>query len=104
MRFSGPNAAISATYLPEANLLRVSKTESNVWAIIKDLHKGVGTSIPWILLMDAMAGALIFMGLTGIVLWTRLHGPRIAAVGILFGSAGFALAVIWPTLIMAGLE
>jgi hypothetical protein len=104
VRFSGPNAAISATFLPEANLLRVTKTESNFWSIIKDLHKGVGTSIPWILLMDAMAGALIFMGLTGIVLWTRLHGPRIAALAILFGSTGFALAVIWPTLITAVVE
>jgi len=104
VRFSGPNAAITATYLPEANLLRVSQTQTNFWGIIKSLHKGGSMTVPWILLMDASGGALVFMSLSGILLWTRMHGPRIAAVVLLFGSTAVTLALIFPMLIGATVE
>jgi hypothetical protein len=81
--FRGPNATITGTYLEGANTVRVTRTDAGFIRMIIDLHKVVGVDAAFILLMDAIAGAMMFMSLSGIFLWTRLHGPRIAAVGIL---------------------
>ena len=43
----------------------------------------MGVNKLFILIMDTMAGAMMFMVLSGVLLWTRLHGPRLAAAGIL---------------------
>jgi hypothetical protein len=40
---------------------------------------------------------MMFMRLTGLPLWTRLHGPRIAALGTLVVVATGAVAAISPT-------
>ena len=40
-----------------------------------------GMGVAWILLADTIAGSLIILALSGILLWTRLHGPRLLAAG-----------------------
>jgi hypothetical protein len=39
------------------------------------------------------------MSLTGALLWSRLHGPRLAAVGIAGASLILALFAAWPSLV-----
>ena len=90
--FRGPNATITGTYTEGANMVHVSRTNAGFIRMIIDLHKVVGVNAAFILLMDAMAGAMMFMSVSGILLWTRLHGPRLAGVGIL--AAVLAAAVI----------
>jgi hypothetical protein len=51
--------------------------------------------IGWVLLADTLAGGLIVLSLTGILLWTRLHGGRLAAAGLGFGSLVLAAAFTW---------
>ena len=41
-----------------------------------------GMGVAWILLADTVAGSLIILALSGILLWTRLHGPRLLAAGL----------------------
>jgi hypothetical protein len=90
--FRGPNATVTGNYLEGASTVRVTRTDAGFIRMIIDLHKVVGVNAAFILLMDAMAGAMMFMSLSGILLWTKLHGPRVAAVGIL--AAVFAATIV----------
>ena len=92
---SGPNGRIEASYLPAARLLEVVRTENGLLGLMKNLHKGSGVTAAWVLFLDAVAGALILMSLSGVLLWTRLHGPRLAAAAIGAASLlGAALALL----------
>lgn len=92
----GPNGRIEASYLPAARLLEVTRTENNLLGLMKNLHKGAGVTALWVLFLDAIAGALILMSLSGVLLWTRLHGPRLAAVAIGGASVMGAVAALLP--------
>lgn len=98
-QFSGPNGALAVEYTPGANTVKAVHSEQNVAGLIKNLHKGAGLSWPWVLFLDSMAGALTAMALTGMLLWSRLHGPRLAAIGIVLASLGVALTAAWPSLL-----
>ncbi|HYV87058.1 MAG TPA: PepSY-associated TM helix domain-containing protein [Candidatus Polarisedimenticolia bacterium] len=97
--FTGANAVLNVEYSPGSTSVKVSKSEQNFLGVLKNLHKGVGMSWPWVLLIDTFAGGLIAMSLTGALLWSRLHGPRLAALGIVTASLGLALFAAWPSLI-----
>ncbi|GGY51128.1 PepSY-associated TM helix domain-containing protein [Parvularcula lutaonensis] len=99
MRFRGPNAAIEASYVPAANLVALERTGYSFLALLKELHMGHGIGVVWILLIDAIAGALLLMSLSGILLWSRLHGPRLAAAGLLLACAVWVLLGAAPYMI-----
>jgi uncharacterized protein len=66
---------------------------------LKNLHKGTGVGIAWILFIDTIAGALIAMAITGFLLWSRLHGGRLLAGSLLIGSATLASWAVWPAIL-----
>ena len=47
----------------------------------------------WILLTDTLAGALLILAITGTLLWSRLHGPRLLAASLI-GTTLTALLVL----------
>lgn len=67
-------------------------------AFIKNVHKGTGLGVAWILFIDTIAGALITMSLTGFLLWSRLHGSRLIAGGIVLASLALAIGGFLPAL------
>lgn len=97
--FNGPNGVLNVEYTPGANTVKATRTEQNMLGFLKNLHKGGGMSWVWVLFIDTMAGGLIAMSLTGALLWSRLHGPRLAALGIVGVSLGLALFAAWPTIL-----
>ena len=76
--------------------MKATKSEQNVWGVLKNMHKGSGMNWIWVLFIDTMAGGLIAMALTGALLWSRLHGPRLAAVGIVGTSLVLAVFAALP--------
>jgi hypothetical protein len=96
---SGPNGVISVEYTPGANTVKAARAEQNFAGLIKNLHKGSGLSWPWVLFIDSMAGALVAMALSGALLWSRLHGPRLAALGLVLASIGVGLFAAWPAIL-----
>ena len=98
-RFFAPNAILMVEYVPGSTSVKVVKSAQNGWGLIKNLHKASGLGILWVLLFDTMAGALIAMTLTGTLLWTRLHGPRVLAGGIALSSLGLMLTAAMPRMI-----
>lgn len=97
--FNHPNGKVTVEHVAGSASVSVKQESQNFLGFIKNLHKGSGVGIAWILLIDTIAGALITMSLTGFLLWTRLHGSRIVGGGIVIASIGAFLAALWPSLL-----
>lgn len=95
--FGGPNKVMQVEYWVGNKSVSVRTTTNGLIATLTNLHKGVGMPIPWILLIDTLAGSLIFLSLSGVILWWETNRRRTLGIAI-FGTAvtvtlGLAL---WP--------
>ncbi|MDM0031678.1 PepSY-associated TM helix domain-containing protein [Variovorax sp. J22P271] len=94
--FGGPDAIVQAEYWRGNRSVGVTTTQNGFVATLTNMHKGTGMSVGWILLVDTLAGSLIFLSISGVILWMLTHRRR--AVGLaIFGSSvaltvGLALA------------
>ena len=98
-QFSHPNGRITVEYIPGSTSVAVKQEATNALGLVKNLHMSNGVGLAWVLFMDSIAGALIAMSLTGFLLWTRLHGGRLVAGGIMIGSVTAGAAAIFPFLL-----
>jgi len=87
----GPQRGLQAEYWQGNAFVSVKRSEANGFAFLTNLHKGVGMGVGWVLLVDSLAGGLIALSLTGVLLWTRLHGPRLGAAGLALGALSLAI-------------
>ncbi|QSB00019.1 PepSY-associated TM helix domain-containing protein [Methylomonas sp. EFPC1] len=86
-----PQKMLSADYWEGNAFVTVKQGEANLLTTLNNLHKGTGMGVGWVLLVDTLAGGLILLALTGTLLWTRLHGNRLAAAGLGLGSMSLAV-------------
>lgn len=99
LAFTQANGRLTVEYVPGSRSVSVRQEADNVLGFIKNLHKGSGLGIGWVLFLDSIAGALIAMSLTGFLLWTRMHGTRLLAGGIGLGSLALAVVTVWPSML-----
>jgi hypothetical protein len=78
-----PNISLNAEYWQGDTEAHIEQKEANAWATLANFHKGSGMSNAWILLTDTLAGGLLVLAITGTLLWSRLHGPRLLAAGLI---------------------
>lgn len=88
-----PNLSITAEHWKGDPDTHIEQKEANLWQTLANFHKGSGMSNAWILLTDTLAGALLILTITGTLLWSRLHGPRLLATGLM-GTVLTALLVL----------
>jgi uncharacterized protein len=88
-----PKRSFQAEYWQGNAFVLVKQGESNVLQMLSNLHKGGGMGVAWVLLVDTLGGGLILLSLTGTLLWTRLHGSRLAAAGLGLGSMGMVIVL-----------
>jgi len=90
--FNGGNARIltQVEYVEGASTATVRKSENSPLAVLSRLHKGVGGGIPWIVLTDSFAVAMVLLGISGIILWAR--GRTVAQMA--FSIVGVAVVVL----------
>jgi hypothetical protein len=93
-----PQRMVQAEYWQGNAFVTVKQGEGNFFALLTNLHKGSGIGIGWVLLADTLAGSLVVLSLTGTLLWTGLHGRRIAAVGLVLTCLSLALFFTWQAL------
>ena len=98
-QFSHPDGRITVEYIPGSASVAVKQEATNLLGLIKNLHMSNGVGLAWVLFMDSIAGALIAMSVTGFLLWTRLHGGRLLAGGIMIGSVTAGVIAIFPFLL-----
>lgn len=91
--FTGHTHFALATYTPGNLTVELELKDANFLQAMKRLHKGDGGQIGWILLSDAVAGGMVFLILSGILLWTRLSGPKLLAAGLATGGLVSAILV-----------
>jgi hypothetical protein len=88
MNFGGPNHLVQAEYWVGNRSLSVRTTSNGFIATLTNLHKGTAMPVPWILLIDTLAGSMIFLSVSGVILWWETHRRRAAGITI------FAVAVV----------
>jgi hypothetical protein len=86
--------SVTTEYWVGNQFVSVKRQEANVFAFLSRLHKGVGMNNSWILLVDSLAGALIMLCMTGILLWTKMRNSRLMLVGLSGGSILLAIMFI----------
>lgn len=97
--FSQPNGRLTVEYVKGSASVAVHQEAQNIFGLIKNLHKGSGVGLAWVLFMDSIAGALIAMSITGFMLWSRMHGSRLVGGGIALGSVVAGVVALWPYLL-----
>ena len=65
---------------------RVGLKEAGIWSAF------------WVLLSDTIAGAMMLLSVTGLLLWTRLHPLRLAGVATVCGALLGTVWVLWSGL------
>ena len=91
--FSSPGVNLQAEYWLGNNFVSIKRSDNNLFASLNNLHKGTGAGMAWILLADTLAGSIILLSITGIVLWTMLNRRRAVGAGIAFTSLALALTL-----------
>ena len=95
--FQLPQAHIEAEYIAGNQYALVKREDANIWGFITRMHKGVGANAFWVLLADTIGGAMMVLSITGVLLWTKMRGSRIAMVSLIGGST---ILTIWATALM----
>jgi hypothetical protein len=97
--FTAPNSSVQAEYWVGNSFVTVKRNDTNAFGLLSNLHKGTGMSAAWILLVDTLAGSIILLSITGVLLWAlmtrrRMIGTAIAAssLALLLGMAAGSIA------------
>ncbi len=96
--FGGPREVIQADYWRGNRSVGITTTHSGFLATLTNLHKGNGMPVGWILMVDSLAGCLILLSMSGVLLWMQVDRRRIAGAAIVSVSAAVALFMVLPRL------
>ncbi len=89
---NSPERGVTAEYYVGNRFVRLDQLDATPIGTLVRLHMSVGVNAFWVVLMDTIAGSLILLSLTGLLLWTQLHTVKTAAV---MTSVGALLAGMW---------
>lgn len=95
--FQLPQARIEAEYILGNQFATIKRQDANLWGFLTRMHKGVNANTGWILLVDSLAGALMVLSITGVLLWTKMRQSRLIMAGLVGTST---ILAIWFTLMM----
>jgi hypothetical protein len=90
--FSSPRVNLQTDYWVGNNFITVKRNDNNVFGTLSNLHKGTGVGVGWILLADTLAGSIILLSLTGVILWSQLNRRRL--IGTAIGLSSLGLTVV----------
>jgi len=92
INYVGLEESINFSYVPETLVVRAKRQEPNFGAFMNRLHRGMGTGISWQLFGDLAAISLILFSLTGLFMWTKLHGE--SRTGVILTTTGTIVIII----------
>ncbi len=92
--FGGPDEVIQADYWRGNQSVAVSTISNGILATLTNMHKGVGMSMAWILLVDSLAASLIFLSISGVILWVQMNRRRALGVGIFCASVALTFGLV----------
>lgn len=89
---ASPQRTVNAEYFVGNRFVKLDQADATPIGTLTRLHMSAGAGVFWILLSDTIAGGMILLSITGLLLWTQLHRVRTVAV---LTSIGALLAGIW---------
>lgn len=93
VQFQAASEAVSATYNAGDASISISRQDRPPIRAMNRMHLGQAPDIGWQIIMDAFSGALIFLCISGVLIWTRLDGSRLLGAGLIGVSSG--LTIFW---------
>ena len=96
--FGGPNEIVQAEYWQGNRSVGVATTHNGFVATLTNMHKGGSMPLPWILLVDTLAGSLIFLSISGVALWMLTHRRRRVGLALFGASLAAMLAIAFSAL------
>jgi len=88
VRFTAPHYLVDADYWKGENMVNVLRRDQGLLATLEGLHRGNGVNLGWVLFADSIAGSLIFLSITGVLLWTEMNRRK------MIGASIFSIALI----------
>jgi hypothetical protein len=98
LAFRSPKLIVQAEYWAGAGQVSVRRMEPGLIATLENLHRANGVSAAWILIADTLAGGMILLSITGVLLWTGLNRRRTVGAAILAVSIITTLSLAAHTL------
>lgn len=93
LMYRTPNDLIQAEYWVNADQVAVKRRRGGLVNTIENMHRANGVGVAWVLLSDTIAGSLIFLSISGVLLWTELNKRKTVGAAI-FLAALIALIVV----------
>ncbi len=90
-----PQGAVNAEYFVGNRFVKLDLVDATPVGTLMRLHQSVGVSAFWVVLADTIAGSLILLSVTGLLLWTQLHTVRTGALLTAAGALLYALCFFW---------
>ena len=80
--YASAREVFEANYVDGNRFVDVVHTERGFFSTLNRLHLASNTGPVWVAIIDAFSGALVVFCITGLLLWSRLTGPRLLAIGL----------------------
>ncbi len=80
--YASAREVVEAGYVNGNRFMDVSHTERGFFSTLNRLHLASNTGPVWVAIIDAFSVALVVFCITGLLLWSRLTGPRLLAIGL----------------------
>lgn len=90
-----PRRGVAAEFYVGNRFVKADIQDATPIGTLTRLHMSVGVNAFWVLLADTIAGGLIVLSLTGLLLWTRLHPVRLSGVCVALGALAAAGGFLW---------
>lgn len=98
LSFRSPKMTVQAEYWVGAGQVNVRRMEPGLLATLENLHRANGVTAAWILIADTIAGGMVLLSITGVLLWTGLNRRRTVGAAILAVSIVATLVLAAHTL------
>ena len=92
--FTSPQIGVQAEYWVGNHFIDIKRTDHTFLGTLQNMHKGTGMSMGWILLVDSLAGSIILLSISGVLMWTLMHRNRRAVGALIAGAAAIALVAV----------
>lgn len=94
---NSPQRNVQAEFYPGNRFVKLTQNDATLVGTLTRLHMATGVDAFWVLLSDTIAGALIVLCITGLLMWTQLNRAKttgvLTAMGALLAAAWFLFMV-----------
>ncbi len=97
INLNSPRRGVSAEYLVGNRYVKVETLDATPIGTLMRLHTATGVSAFWVLLSDTIAGGLVVLSITGLLLWSRLHAIKLTTVATSLAALSAGLWFMWTT-------